>query len=992
MDENMDASADTSDMDEAGADTDAADVAEETISDIDDGTGDDVPDDIPEDTGEDDTSDIDDGAGDDVPDDIPEDTGEDDMSDIDDGAGDDIPDDIPEDTGEDDTSDIDDGVGDDVPDDIPEDTGEDDMSDIDDGAGDDIPDDIPEDTGEDDTSDIDDGTGDDVPDDILEDTGEDDTSDIDDGAGDDIPDDILEDTGENDTSDIDEGTGDDVPDDIQENAVDGVNDETNDTVPDSDVSETDEQPVDTQEDTSDEPRTDEIDDTVPDSDVSETDEQPADTQEEISDESRTDKIDDTVPDNDVSETDEQPADTQEETSDKPHSDEIDDTVPDSDVSETDEQPADTQEETSDKPHSDEIDDTVPDSDVSETDEQPADTQEETSDKPHSDEIDDTVPDSDVSETDEQPADTQEEISDESPDAKDENYAKQQGNSVNVSRYKNNDNAVDFSENSTPMERLTDYMNKHGYGSDDFPTYSQDPEWKELHGAAYPDYKQPTVDGADTQSDAIQNLSDYMNKHGYGSGDFPTYSQDPEWKELHGAAYPDYKQPTVDGADTQSDAIQNLSDYMNKHGYGSDDFPTYSQDPEWKELHGAAYPDYKQPTVDGADTQSDAIQNLSDYMNKHGYGSGDFPTYSQDPEWQKLHGAAYPEYKSFAANDIDADELVNGIIPSSAFTGTGDLSDINDETRLEHLSQHEYEMLKVNDPERASQLLTDYNDRNIPADDLPNLSRSLALDNSNDFEVVDTDITPEKATICDMASGKEYTVYPNPMARLSHMAGQQGKNNLGMHQDCGVASTAKGINDIYGKNVTSENRLVDYAYQTNNCDIRHISLNQDGTMNYSECGGTEEMNVRDLYRANGIDADAYINNQVPDMDELGEYLKDGGVLTAAVNHDLLWNYDAAQTFDPATIDLPRYQSDKNYAAEIDTYMDMHDGVGTYKADHFVNVSNAVYDSNGALTHFIVSDTGNGTTKMIPIDYFQRAYNGLGNISVSAQGCVVAGRKK
>lgn len=107
---------------------------------------------------------------------------------------------------------------------------------------------------------------------------------------------------------------------------------------------------------------------------------------------------------------------------------------------------------------------------------------------------------------------------------------------------------------------------------------------------------------------------------------------------------------------------------------------------------------------------------------------------------------------------------------------------------------------------------------------------------------------------------------------------------------------------------------------------------------------------------------------------------------------MWNYDKAQAFNPSMIDPARYATDSSYASRIDTYMDMHDGVGTYRADHFVNVSNAVYDSNGALSHFIVSDTGNGTTKMIPKDYFQRAYNGLGNISVSAQGCVIAERRK
>ena len=224
-----------------------------------------------------------------------------------------------------------------------------------------------------------------------------------------------------------------------------------------------------------------------------------------------------------------------------------------------------------------------------------------------------------------------------------------------------------------------------------------------------------------------------------------------------------------------------------------------------------------------------------------------------------------------------------------------------------------------------------------------------------------------------------------------MAGQQGQNNVGMHQDCGIASTAKGINDIYGKEVTSENRLVDYAKETGNCDLSEAVKYPDGTVDYSECGGTVEDNVRNLYNANGIDATSYTGNNVPNLDTLADSLKDGGVATVAVNHDLLWNYDKAQSFNPSMVDPTRYNSDAAYASRVDTYMDMHDGVGNFRADHFVNVSNAVYDSDGKLSHFVVSDTGNGTTKMIPVDYFQRAYNGLGNISVSAQGCVIGRRR-
>lgn len=52
----------------------------------------------------------------------------------------------------------------------------------------------------------------------------------------------------------------------------------------------------------------------------------------------------------------------------------------------------------------------------------------------------------------------------------------------------NDGNVNASE-PTPMEALTAYMCAHNYGKKDYGIYSEDPEWKKLHKAAFPDYRQ-----------------------------------------------------------------------------------------------------------------------------------------------------------------------------------------------------------------------------------------------------------------------------------------------------------------------------------------------------------------------------------------------------------------------------------------------------------------------------------------------------------------------
>ena len=409
----------------------------------------------------------------------------------------DIADDIPEDVPEDSSFDSDD-MADDIPEDIPEDVPEDSSFDSDDIA-DDIPEDIPEDVPEDSSTDSDD-IADDIPEDIPEDVPKDSSSDSDD-MFDDIPEDIPEDVPEDSSTDS-EYIADDIPEDIPEDVpADTQNDAANETSSDetedstSDIS-ADEQPTDSQDNMAEEAPSDETEDSA--SDVS-ADEQPTDSQDDMAEEAPSDETEDSA--SDVS-ADEQPTDSQDDMAEEVLSDETEDTA--SDVS-ADEQPADTQDDMAEEVPSGETEDTA--SDVS-ADEQPIDTQDDMAEEVLSDETEDTA--SDAS-TDEQP-DTQ------------------------------NDMECNADTQEDAFLQLSDYMNEHNYGPDDFATYSQDPEWQRLHSNAYPDYTPPEASSADTQENSFRQLSEYMNEHNYGPDDFATYSQDPEWQRLHSNAYPDYVLP------------------------------------------------------------------------------------------------------------------------------------------------------------------------------------------------------------------------------------------------------------------------------------------------------------------------------------------------------------------------------------------------------------------------------------------------------------------
>lgn len=368
-------------------------------------------------------------------------------------------------------------------------------------------------------------------------------------------------------------------------------------------------------------------------------------------------------------------------------------------------------------------------------------------------------------------------------------------------------------------------------------------------------------------------------------------------------------------------------------------------------------------------------------------------------WEEFYRDAFgTEYEESAAEKadepvtVDSEALANGETDVNIFRRDGSVERFKEGVHIEELTKEEYETLKEINPKAASVLMTEYIDRTVPEDDINELSRDLWLDNRNDYEVVDMKPEKDRARVRDMATGEEYEVYPNPMLTVNHMDGRQGQNDIGMQEDCGIASAAKGINDLYGKRVTSENRLAEYAYRTGNCDTKHVKLTETGEYDYSNCGGTHERNVKEFYEANGLSAEAYTFFDIPTPEEIGEEIKDGAVASVAVNHDLFWNYEDAQSFDESMVDEARYSRDKDYRDYIDALVKMKEGSGVFAADHFVNISNVVYDEDGTLKGFIVADTGTGEVKMVDKEDLRRAYQGTGRIRVSAKGCVIARRKR
>ena len=360
----------------------------------------------------------------------------------------------------------------------------------------------------------------------------------------------------------------------------------------------------------------------------------------------------------------------------------------------------------------------------------------------------------------------------------------------------------------------------------------------------------------------------------------------------------------------------------------------------------------------------------------------------------------PEAKDYIPDydAIPAQDAAHGFVKDSAFaeeTGDGTvdperLQSFTADTKLEDMTRAEFDALTKADAACAHQILTDYNDRTTEPVDVTRCPRDMQMADGSIYYVTDQELSPDHCTLRNAATAQVFQCYPSAQLTAELIEeGQQGQNSIGMQNDCGLASTAYGVNILNGKFVTSEQRETQTAKATGNCNLNAEDMG-GGIKDYSNCGGTNLECICRQYENNGLDARGYEGDQIPTMDEIGEQIKNGGTVSLAVNHSLLWYDDLA----PALAD--GYPDDAVLSEDqIQEMRDMRmieNGRGVLGADHAINLSNAVYNEQGELTHFIVNDTGTGKRKMLSRDYLQRALTGNGGIRVENGGCVFVNRRQ
>ncbi|TWE10497.1 hypothetical protein [Rudaeicoccus suwonensis] len=188
---------------------------------------------------------------------------------------------------------------------------------------------------------------------------------------------------------------------------------------------------------------------------------------------------------------------------------------------------------------------------------------------------------------------------------------------------------------------------------------------------------------------------------------------------------------------------------------------------------------------------------------------------------------------------------------------------------------------------------------------------------------------------------------NPVSRADQWH-QQGRNEKGYENDCGLASVAAMARE-FGVNVT-EGAVVDRAAAAGLCDTSHKDeVLPDGTMDANKLnGGTTGQNRHELLQSYGIE-NTIEYPQSPE--ELAEYVEAGRGVITALDATEMWR-------------LSPFESPICYDAD-----------GRSGTNHAVQVTGTVRDkSSGELTGFVINDTGrdDGAGNVIPIDLWHACW--------------------
>ena len=157
----------------------------------------------------------------------------------------------------------------------------------------------------------------------------------------------------------------------------------------------------------------------------------------------------------------------------------------------------------------------------------------------------------------------------------------------------------------------------------------------------------------------------------------------------------------------------------------------------------------------------AMQELSSYMNEHNYGPNDFEEYSQDPEWQRLHKEAFPDWEGRLDISVAEDMEESDIAMSSDEIAEEIPEDVDDEEQVVEVDNMETDTALNN--EMDGEVAQEIRDNEDLGQDLLNRFETCQHKNGSDY-FVKGDNYEQFENDYYSGNGAEYTVYDTPIEK------------------------------------------------------------------------------------------------------------------------------------------------------------------------------------------------------------------------------------
>jgi hypothetical protein len=563
-----------------------------------------------------------------------------------------------------------------------------------------------------------------------------------------------------------------------------------------------------------------------------------------------------------------------------------------------------------------------------------------------------------------------------------------------------------------LDNMSEYMNAHNYGREDFGEYSRDPEYQRLNnelleseGKDPIDYgsaesgeelpasdesvepvseatenpveeTEPPVEEGEPVSDraALDNMSEYMNAHNYGREDFGEYSKDPEYQRLNNELLESEGKDPIDYGSAEpieepaEEVTENISD---ANGESIDDLSAMedvSESSEELPESGTEIPasgegvepvseatenpvEETEPPVEEGEPVSDraALDNMSEYMNAHNYGREDFGEYSKDPEYQRLNnelleseGKDPIDYGSAEPIEEPAEEVTENISDANG-------ESIDDLSAMEDVSESSEEL-----PESGTE---------IPASGESVEPVSETTENPVEETEPPVEEGEQPGNINEQSGSifDDFTksvVDANPEYGEMFESGvfdQQTINEYGYEGTCGETTQANTLNRLLDTNEYTENAVLNTAIDNGLC-----ATEGDPSL----CGGTTTDEFVELYdkmnenTGGQLNIERFEKDDDLSIDQMAERLDNGSVLNVAVDSSVLWDEDSS--------------------------------FGPRASDHWITVTGMERDDSGNISKVNIIDSGGGVRE-VDADKFNRCLYGTGLRRVTDPTCIVVSKK-